>query len=166
MDNILKAHNTKILLKDDDKTCNCRDKATCPVANKCLATNVGYKATVQYEGKTQHYIGMTENLFKTRYTLHKSSLRHSKHRNQTELVSFSYINPQNLRNIIKKVAKISIIIIQILMSNLSVETTLFCYFLQLFRLIDIPQILHVYASSRYDIDQLPNDRKHFALPYS
>ena len=34
---------------------------------------------------TQHYIGMTENTFKTRYTLHKSSLKHSKNRNQTEL---------------------------------------------------------------------------------
>ena len=89
MDNILKAHNAKMLLKDenkdDHKTCKCRDKATCPVANKCLTTNVVYKATVQYEVKTQHYIGMTENLFKTRYTLHKSSLRHSKHRNQMEL---------------------------------------------------------------------------------
>ena len=41
------------------------------------------------------------------------------------------LNPQNLRNIIKKIAKISII--QILMSNLSVKTTVFCYFLQLFR---------------------------------
>ena len=40
------------------------------------------------------------------------------------------LNPQNLRNIIKKVAKISII--QLLMSNLSVKTTVFCYFLQLF----------------------------------
>ena len=56
---------------------------------------------------------------------------------QLHLTSF---NPQNLRNIIKKVAKISII--QILMSNLSVKTTVFCSFL------DIPQILHVYASSR------------------
>ena len=44
-----------------------------------------YKATVQYDDKTEHYIGMTENTFKTRYTLHKSSLRHSKNRNQTEL---------------------------------------------------------------------------------
>ena len=44
-----------------------------------------YKATVKYEDKTQHYIGMTEYSFKTRYTLHKSSIRHSKHRNQTEL---------------------------------------------------------------------------------
>ena len=38
--------------KDDHKTCNCRDKATCPVANKCLTTNVMYKVTVQYEDKT------------------------------------------------------------------------------------------------------------------
>ena len=41
------------------------------------------------------------------------------------------LNPQNLWNIIKEVAKISII--QILMSNLSVKTTVVCYFLQLFR---------------------------------
>ena len=44
-----------------------------------------YKATVEYEDKKEHYIGMTENTFKTRYTLHKSSLKHSKHRKQTEL---------------------------------------------------------------------------------
>ena len=74
MNNILKAHNAKILLedenKDDHKTFNCRDKAT------CLTTNVVYKANVEYKDKTQHYIGMTENSFKARYTLHKSSLRH------------------------------------------------------------------------------------------
>ena len=43
------------------------------------------------------------------------------------------LNLQNLRNIIKKVAKISIIQILLLMSNLSVKTTVLCYFLQLFR---------------------------------
>ena len=42
--NILKAHNSKILLKDikkdeEEKGCNCRNKAACPVANKCLKTN-------------------------------------------------------------------------------------------------------------------------------
>ena len=46
-------------------------------------------------------------------------------------IYYTSLNPQNLRNIIKKVAKISII--QILMPNLSVKTTVFCYFLQLFR---------------------------------
>ena len=40
------------------------------------------------------------------------------------------LNPQNLQNIIKKVAKISII--QILMSNLSVKATVFCYFFAAF----------------------------------
>ena len=43
---------------------------------------------------------------------------------------YTSLNPQNLRNIIKKVAKISII--QILMSNLSVKTTAFCYFFAVF----------------------------------
>ena len=63
------------------------------------------------------------------------------------IISTLYItslNPQNLRNIIKKVAKISII--QILMSNLCVTTIVFCYFFCSF--LDIPQILHVYASIR------------------
>ena len=50
-----------------------------------LRPYVVYKATVKYEDKTQHYIGMTENSFKTRYTLHKSSFKHSKNRKQTEL---------------------------------------------------------------------------------
>ena len=74
MDSIIKAHNAKILRKEeakneDDrkKSCNCRNKAECPVENKCLRSNVVYKATVTYDGKSEHYIGMTENAFKTRY---------------------------------------------------------------------------------------------------
>ena len=47
------------------------------------------------------------------------------------LLYMTSLNPQKLRNIIKRVAKISII--QILMSNLSVKATAFCYFLQPFR---------------------------------
>ena len=46
-------------------------------------------------------------------------------------MNITSLNPQNLWNIIKKVTKISII--QILMSNLSVKTTVFYYFLQLFK---------------------------------
>ena len=59
----------------------------CPVGNDCLKTNVVYKATVQHENKISNYIGMTENSFKTRYTQHKSFLKHSKNRTQTELSS-------------------------------------------------------------------------------
>ena len=91
LDSIIKAHNAKILNKEkdnsgnDDKTCNCRDQTACPVGNNCLKNNVVYKATVQYEDKEQNYIGMTENTFKTRYTLHKASFKHSTKRKQTEL---------------------------------------------------------------------------------
>ena len=68
-----------------DKTWNCRDQAACPVENYCLKNNVVYKATVEYDDKKQHYIGMKENSFKTRYTLHKSSFKQSTKRKQTEL---------------------------------------------------------------------------------
>ena len=54
----------------------------CPVENNCLKTSVVYKATVEYENKTANYIGMTGSSFKTRYTLHKSSLNYSKNRKQ------------------------------------------------------------------------------------
>ena len=83
----------KILRKEEEadakeeRGCNCRDKTSCPVGNTCLKTNVVYKATVHYESKISNYIGMTENLFKTRYTQHKSSLKHSKNRTQTKLSS-------------------------------------------------------------------------------
>ena len=55
MDTIIKAHNAKILKKEeesnnnDERSCKCRDKAGCPVANNCLKSNVVYKATVQHE---------------------------------------------------------------------------------------------------------------------
>ena len=93
MNNIVKAHNMKILRKEEEtnkkeeKSCNCRNRSLCPVENNCLKTSVVYKATVEYENKTANYIGMTENSFNTRYTLHKSSLNHSKNRKQTELSS-------------------------------------------------------------------------------
>ena len=70
LDSIIKAHNAKILNKEEDN---------------CLKNYVVYKATVQYEDKEQNYIGMAENTFKTRYTLHKASLKHSTKRKQTEL---------------------------------------------------------------------------------
>ena len=49
----------KFLRKENDnmakdvKTCNCRDKPTCPVGKKCLRSNVVYKATVEYEDKKE-----------------------------------------------------------------------------------------------------------------
>ena len=75
MDSVVKAHNSKILRKvenpqtTDERSCNCRDKAKCPVGNNYLQANVIYKATIQHESKTSTYIGMTEYIQNSLYTL-------------------------------------------------------------------------------------------------
>ena len=79
MDNLIKAHNNKILRKEEAKhtnqirQCNCRDRSTCPVGKKCLKNNVVNEATVQHEGKAQKYIGMTDSKRDIRTTKPPSS---------------------------------------------------------------------------------------------
>ena len=75
-------YNSKIMSSGREREeftriCNCRDKALCPLKGKCLQDWVVYKAIVtQTETMKQDiYIGMKENLFKTRYNLHNSSFR-------------------------------------------------------------------------------------------
>ena len=71
---------------DNNKTCNCRQKNTCPLDGNCLQSSVIYQATVTRKGNTtETYIGLTENDFKTRYRNHTTSFRHAKHRNSTGL---------------------------------------------------------------------------------
>ena len=72
---------------DNNKTCNCRQKDTCPLDGNCLQSSVIYQATATRKDNntTETYIGLTENDFKTRYRNHTASFRHAKHRNSTEL---------------------------------------------------------------------------------
>ena len=72
---------------DDIKSCNCRQKNTCPLNGNCLQSSVIYQATVKRHdtNTSETYIGLTENTFKTRYRNHISSFRHAKHKNSTEL---------------------------------------------------------------------------------
>ena len=82
----IKAHNNKILNQktsqsitdSDEEKCNCRQKEECPLNGKCLTTAIVYQATVQYDGKTAKYIGLTEGDFKTRYKNHVKSFKHIK----------------------------------------------------------------------------------------
>ena len=71
----------------DKKSCNCRQKITCPLNGNCLQSSVIYQATVTRNDNStsETYIGLTENDFKTRYRNHTASFRHAKHRNSTEL---------------------------------------------------------------------------------
>ena len=59
----------------DSKLCNCRQKSSCPLDGKCLTKSFVYKATVTdtTSNNQETYIGLTENEFKTKFNLHKSS---------------------------------------------------------------------------------------------
>ena len=72
----------------DSKLCNCRlKKNSCPLDGKCLTKCVVYKATVTETTSINHesYIGLTENKFKTRSNLHKSSFKLEHKRTSTTL---------------------------------------------------------------------------------
>ena len=89
---IITSHNTRIIRKSQPQdisaeNCNCRNKHTCPLQNKCMSKDIVYKATI-LTGNTQdtkHYIGMTSNTFKERYRNHIKSFTHKKYSNETEL---------------------------------------------------------------------------------
>ena len=72
---------------NNNKTCNYRQKNTCPFDGNCLQSSLIYQATITRKDNstTETYIALTENDFKTRYRNHTASFRHAKHRNSTEL---------------------------------------------------------------------------------
>ena len=98
MKSIISSHNKHILSNANaptpqPDTCNCRKKSDCPLEGKCLQTNIIYQATVTTETATETYVGLATN-FKERYRNHKTSFRHSKRRNATELSKYVW----NLQN--------------------------------------------------------------------
>ena len=102
---IIDNHNKRILKSSeltantgkDNKTCNCRQKNTCPLNGNCLQSSVVYQATVtrQDNNITETYVGLTENDFKTRYRHQTASFRHAKHRNSTELSKYIWTLKDN-----------------------------------------------------------------------
>ena len=98
MKSIISSHNKHVLSNANaptlqPNTCNCRKMTDCPSEGKCLQTNVIYQATVTTERATETYAGLATN-FKKRYRNHKTSFRHSKRRNETELSKYVW----NLQN--------------------------------------------------------------------
>ena len=98
MKSIISSHNKHVLSNANaptpqSDTCNCRKKSDCPLEGKCLQTNVIYQATVTTETATETYVGLATN-FKERYRNHKTSFRHSKRGNETQLSKYVW----NLQN--------------------------------------------------------------------
>ena len=90
---VLKAHNQKVLKQhqgdstdQDSATCNCRNKANCPLPGKCQIKSIVYQANVLSEdGASYSYIGLTDNSFKKRWSNHCQSFKNEAHETSTEI---------------------------------------------------------------------------------
>ena len=71
----------------DSKLCNSRQKNSCSLDGKGLTKCIVYKAPVTEitSNNQETYIGLTENEIKTRFNLHKSSLKLEHKRTSTTL---------------------------------------------------------------------------------
>ena len=85
-------HNKKLLKPKPQETenCNCKPRASCPLQNKCLETNIVYQATVtetnnQEPPKVETYVGLCSTTFKARFSGHKSSFNNEKYSGETTL---------------------------------------------------------------------------------
>ena len=87
---IISSHNKSILKeqKQQNRTCNCINKESCPLNNQCLTENIIYEATIITDDPNtvpKTYIGLCEGPFKKRYANHKKSFNHSRYEKDTEL---------------------------------------------------------------------------------
>ena len=88
---IISSQNKKLLntnqeeLQNNIPKCNCRSKPNCPLNGGCHKRSVIYKATITFVNPSKHYIGCTENEFKTRFYIHTQPLRNRDKKNATEL---------------------------------------------------------------------------------
>ena len=86
---IIAGHNKKKLEEQTaDEQCNCRVKTDCPLNGQCQASSVVYEATVTSNNDKKTYIGLSETSFKTRYANHRTSFKHERYRNSTELSKY------------------------------------------------------------------------------
>ena len=100
MKNLIKQHNSRVLTEPtshQEKSCNCRNKNSCPLDGNCQVKNIVYKATVTTEQNYRIYYGTAEGEFKTRYNNHTNSFRHRKNINETELSKYIWqLNDKNI----------------------------------------------------------------------
>ena len=91
MGNIITKHNNKLLfqsLEQPTRMCNYRDKASGPMDGTCLQKCFVYQAQVDSVNSRQHYLGTSEDEFKTRYNNHTISFQNEGHEKKTELSKF------------------------------------------------------------------------------
>ena len=88
---IINSRNAKILFPKkitEQRTCNCLNKDNCPLEQKCLTTNIVYKAKVTSTNRNYHekvYFGSCETTFEKRFSNHKKSFNLNEYKNETKL---------------------------------------------------------------------------------
>ena len=91
MKTIINSHNHKITNPKTitkDRTCNCVDKAKCPLSQNCLVNNIIYKVVLTSTNphyKENIYFGTAKTTFKLQYSNHQRSFKFLKHKIDTEL---------------------------------------------------------------------------------
>ena len=87
MGSVIAPHNWRIIQQTSDKNgCNCRNRAECPLDNKCLIANIVYKAVVSAPSKPdKKYFGIAETSFKYSFRNRTRYFRHKKYVNSTKL---------------------------------------------------------------------------------
>jgi len=97
MATIISGHNKSMTRtsrpqNENERTCNCRNKDSCPLGNECLAANIIYDATVSSnpDEETRKYVGLCSTSFKDRLAVHKQHMNNRIHRTKCELANYTW----------------------------------------------------------------------------
>ena len=104
VESYIKSHNVKILSNkkaSDAKSCNCRDKATCPLHGNCLIDSIIYRGNVTTSNKEDenNYIGLTENQFKGRERYHHHTFQNEEKKSSTQLSNYMWYLKKEKNNV-------------------------------------------------------------------
>ena len=103
---ITSSHNKKLIKTNapNTKSCNCRNKSTCPLNGQCQSQDIIYKCTVStrvnpdevYLGTADKvYLGTAEGDFKKRYYNHTKSFRNKQYTDDKSLSQYIWEIKEN-----------------------------------------------------------------------
>ena len=77
---IISRHNKNLLSNRAESacitpSCNCKNKASCPLKGNCRKSSIIYKATLKSGDVEKHYYGCSKTEFKTRFYNHNQSFK-------------------------------------------------------------------------------------------
>ena len=90
---IISSHNKQVLKsKVESFGCNCKGRDSCSMENQCLTPQIVYHVDVSSnkDNETKFHYGLTETSFKKRHGNHKRSFIHQQHKNDTELLKYTW----------------------------------------------------------------------------